>query len=92
MSVPVSIYALKDPRSDVIRYIGKTRNVDRRYREHCFYGSPNRRMREWIVELSTEGLLPVICVLEITTLANAEERERHWIGQVKQTGQLLNVR
>lgn len=89
--IEVSIYALKDPRTDQIRYVGRARNVERRHREHCYYGSPNRKMRQWIVELSNQGLLPVVQVLEVTTDSEARAREHYWLTECSRTGDLLNA-
>lgn len=85
----VSIYGLEDPRTNLIRYVGKARKVERRYYEHCHVGSPNRKMRNWIEDLSRLGLVPTLRVLEVTTDEQSRERERFWIAQYP--GQLLNA-
>lgn len=60
------IYSLSDPRDGKVRYIGCTTNIGVRYRRH-FRETDNPRKLEWIQGLVSEGLKPLIDVLEVTT-------------------------
>jgi hypothetical protein len=88
------IYALLDPRSFVLRYVGKTSNtLIRRLAKHLVESRHNRwRSGRWIQSLVKLGLRPVIVSLQIvpdgTDWAAAE---RFWISHFKATGcDLLN--
>lgn len=61
------VYALIDPRFDLVLYVGQSVDIGRRYTEHCdldAYGG-NRAKRRWIKGLFKAGLLPELRVLAI---------------------------
>lgn len=79
----VKIYALVDPKDGRIRYIGKTRyTLAKRLAEHC----QDRRMRHnrhkinWIRLLESEGMRPLIRLLEECQESDWQEREKFWIA------------
>lgn len=86
------IYALSDPTTGAVRYVGQT--VDPRRREwlHC---SPSnnkggRRVNLWIRRLLASGQKPVFRVVEGTD--SLDEREQHWIAHFREAGcDLLNM-
>lgn len=86
------IYALRDPQSGAIRYIGLTRSPKRR---EWMHGSPtnNRGARPvncWIRKLLKSELKPVFQVIEEAD--DLEAREQHWIAHYRALGcALLNV-
>ncbi len=86
----VFIYGLIDPRTSKIRYIGKTRDTEKRLRKHINEtkrGATNHK-HNWIRQLLEQGLIPIIEVLEETTNDDWEEREKEWIAQ---TDDLTNM-
>lgn len=81
MEQAIYIYALCDPRKPKrIRYIGQTHDVFGRHLQHCasFRGTAKCL---WIKSLRDKGIFPQITVLEITTKARADKRERKWIKE-----------
>lgn len=82
------IYALLDPRNAAVRYVGKTRNsLSIRLHAHC---SNCRRetnhKANWLRQLFALNLTPQIVLLEETTTANWQGRERFWITHFKDDG------
>lgn len=88
------IYALADPSTDAVRYIGKTnRNVRTRFRAHVNRASKQRHIRSaaWIDGLLLAGFEPRLIVLE-TVDDLWEAAERFWIASFRAIGaDLLNM-
>ena len=87
MTSPVyQIYGLFDPRTNKVRYVGKTKNkLSRRLREHIRRANTGK-MRDkgkqnWLLELERLNLSPVIQSLEICRSDNWRERETFWCSQ-----------
>lgn len=74
-----SVYALVDPRDMSIRYIGLTRDAQRRYAMHLLY--PGKTDKDaWLRELKDASVYPSMTVLEsMETKSEAEARENYWI-------------
>jgi predicted GIY-YIG superfamily endonuclease len=89
----VYIYALIDPDTDEVRYIGATDNIQRRMREHLAPSlKKSRKKAEWIIELKAEGKQPNLSILESCTEEDAVPVERKWIVHYKEAdAPLLNV-
>ena len=77
------IYALCEPTTAEIRYIGKTTHVWHRLQSHLNDKSPRRSAR-WIRSLS--GTLPVVLILEDTTEDSWKNAERKWIAHFRAIG------
>lgn len=73
------IYALCDPVSFEVRYIGKADDPYRRYCKHLVDKSSTHKAR-WIQSLLKQGLLPIRQILEECDELIWEERERDWIA------------
>lgn len=65
------VYGLLDPRTQQIRYCGKSKNLIERYRTHLncwgskFLDYPTEREKiEWIRDLRSAGLKPKLVILE----------------------------
>ncbi|KKK73915.1 hypothetical protein LCGC14_2889040 [marine sediment metagenome] len=82
----IKIYALIDPTTNRIRYVGKTaQTLQKRLKEHL---SPARLKKDsaknvWLRSLKVR---PVIVVLEECTKKEAEASEIFWIRLLKMTG------
>jgi len=63
------IYALVDPITFEIKYIGESINPINRYRQHLRYSSWN--VSKWIGSLKTTNRLPKMITLEICTKGKA---------------------
>lgn len=75
----MTIYALIDPRTSRIRYIGKTANLADRMRRHLLDGRKrvNRHCSCWISGLLKSGLEPRAVVLELCEGDGCEEERFH---------------
>lgn len=84
------IYALCNPRTDEVRYIGKTTNLRRRLSQYrCDPHSPH--LRNWFAHLKREGLEPKVKVLE-ECLFGLCEAEKKWIAHGRRKGwRLINL-
>lgn len=60
-----TIYALVDPRTEQVRYVGATVDPQRRLREHLGRRCESTYCSRWIQELAAEGLKPCFWVLQI---------------------------
>lgn len=88
----VEIYALIDPRTGDIRYIGKANNSEKRLKSHL---RDSRRRKTpvycWIQSLSKEGLMPKLIVLEFCDSDNWQATEKRIIAEYRKRYRLLNL-
>lgn len=88
------IYALIDPRDNIIKYIGQTRySLHKRYLEHLrssnYAETKNYNVYCWINELKNNQQLPLIKEIEKIDVFLLNEREKYWIEFYRK--QLKNV-
>jgi len=100
---PYYVYGLVDPGTKKIRYIGKTKNPNKRAKDH-FRGSKLPLLKKWIEDLKIKGKEPIFTILETIQKPEVNEREKFYIEQykdnnlfnvnwnVKQTPEHLNLR
>jgi len=77
------IYALCDPRTYEVRYIGKADNPHKRFHEHLIRTIGHTKKICWIRYLLRVGLRPIIQILEQCDLSVWQQRERFWISFYK---------
>lgn len=87
----VTIYSLSDPRTNEIRYVGKTiMHHAARLKCHIYQKKDSGTYRtNWIQSLFKEGLKPIMEPLEVIENSNDEdwqEVERFWISYLKFLG------
>lgn len=85
----IKIYLLKDPRTNEIRYVGKTKNsLTKRLYEHFTIRNleSNNHKNNWFKVLLKLNLRPIIELIEITNKTNWIEQERYWIKYHKEIG------
>lgn len=93
------VYALQDPRTKEIRYVGKSTKGLKRPRYHllpCYYASKKHDkfpLYIWIRKLIRLGLKPnIIIIQEVDTPENLSKAELYWIEYFKSVGSpLTNV-
>jgi hypothetical protein len=89
------IYGLIDPRTDEVRYIGKSTSGLNRPKQHTMPSILKRTSHKtnWIRSLLVDGLVPIIRVLEsFTDTECLEDAEMFWISQGKGMGwELTNL-
>ena len=84
------VYALIDPRTDEVRYVGKTvRTAHRRLRRHLAesYLAADTHKDRWLRVLTRAGLQPGIVVLQrCSSLTELADSERAHISRLKAAG------
>jgi hypothetical protein len=90
---PTNIYALTDPRTNLIRYVGKTiKPVRERLAVHLYYARKGAHTgcARWLKGLQDNGLLPEVIILQVVN-EDWAAAERHWIAKLRAQGSpLLN--
>lgn len=80
------IYILIDPRTNIVKYIGQTTSLVKRYTSHLVEISiPNQRKwnkkrSEWYQNLLENDCIPIIKIIETINKKQATEREIYWIN------------
>lgn len=83
------IYALRDPDTGDIRYVGMTGNLERRIIAHM---QPVTNVQRWIEELRKSGKTIKVDVLQECSFEAALLAERAWIDKMLSRGcDLLNI-
>lgn len=81
------IYTLEHPITQEIRYIGYTKNLNKRYSNHLCVEKARNKKECWIKSLKTKNLKPVINVLDkASNIEEAHDLEIYWISQFKTWG------
>jgi GIY-YIG catalytic domain len=87
---PVYIYALRDPRTQAVRYIGSTKDPKARLAGHC--NAPGTAgLEQWVGDLREAEMYPKLYILEETTEEVRYNREKAWIDTFFSGRMLLNV-
>lgn len=88
----VKIYTLTDPRTNEIRYVGKTKySLNKRLNSHLSDCKRyNFHNANWLKVLLSNNLKPSISLLEEVIEDNWIERERYWIKYYRELGCNLN--
>lgn len=81
------IYALVDPFTDAVRYVGKADDVQRRLRGHINEAKRGKRdhKNRWIASLLSRDARPQVRILE-SCGDNWKERETWWITELRAVG------
>lgn len=87
---PIVIYALIDPRDMTARYVGRTRKLRSRLKQH--WSSPvNQEMAQWRDDLAKSGMRFRIAPITVVTANMASHAEAYWIAFYRSLGTLYNV-
>lgn len=81
-----TIYGLVDPRSNRVRYVGKTTwSLAHRLKGHLaeVKAQGHTHKSRWIAGLLAEGLRPSVIVLERVPVSDWEEAECRWIARLE---------
>lgn len=95
MGSKVFIYVLIDPKTDEVRYVGKTNSLSKRLYNHISTARKNKsksHKNNWINGLLNESLSPKIEIIDEVPEDMWEIFEIYWIDQFRQWGfKLTNV-
>lgn len=81
------IYALLDPLTKEVRYIGKTVDISRRYKETLYQAKKNKTYKaNWIKALKKKGLKPLLEIIDIVNFEEESFWEKHYISLFKSWG------
>ncbi len=78
------IYALVDPITERVRYIGKSDNPKKRMNSHLTDTRYSKHKVNWIQKLKRQGLVPLLLIIEEVDVSLWKERERYWIAFYRQ--------
>jgi group I intron endonuclease len=79
----VYIYSLVDPRTNQIRYVGKTVNFQKRLKHHINENRNRTHKEQWIHGLKKQGLLPQLEILDIVPETEWQFWESWWISLLR---------
>lgn len=86
----IFIYALIDPDTQDIRYVGKSIRPRDRLTNHLNEKSPCHRTH-WLQSLRRRGLRPILRLLDVLPLSgNWQAAERDWIARAREAWPLVN--
>ena len=87
------IYALVDPDTDGVRYVGKADDPYKRLERHLAGYEPRATHKSnWIKSLLAQGKQPELMILEEVGVAAWEEAEKRWIAYFRKVGvSLTNI-
>lgn len=89
MNPRTTIYSLTDPRTNQVRYIGKTITpLGNRLKKHlsgCYLESSTHK-NNWIKSLLAKELKPTIEEIDVVSTKEWEFWEKYWIAQCKEWG------
>lgn len=88
------IYALADPRSKRVHWVGRTRNLAARVNTHlrCPQSGHNAAKVSWVLELQRLGLEPEVYRLATVSSEQADAEERRFTEMFRASGHpLLNL-
>lgn len=99
VSNKISIYAMCEPDTEEVRYIGCTQDVKTRVQAHVMQALSRQKrgkhltpVAEWLLSLHQHSLLPVVLILEEVRPEKRWEVERKWINKYRAEGaRLTNV-
>ena len=75
------IYSLSDPITNEVRYIGKTYNPEKRYKEHIYKSKTGKTHRDfWIQKLMKLEQKPIMNIIEECNDENWVIREQYYIS------------
>lgn len=90
----ITIYALCDPDTGDVRYIGQTNQPEKRVRSHMMerMQNPQNPKQVWLDTLREQGKEPVLSVIHVVPDNIADEVEVSEIRKARESGvQLLNT-
>ena len=84
-----AIYALCEPGTETVRYVGQSSCPERRFKAHCRGDKSARQTRRhnWLSSLADQGKVPEMFVLDWSD--DWDRAERFWVSVFRQAGYSL---
>lgn len=82
----IYIYTLSCPITGTIKYVGKTNNLKIRYNSHCKDVRHMTKLKSWIKNLTHNGLLPIMEVIDEVPASEWSFWEHYWYWQLRSWG------
>lgn len=82
----IHIYVLKEPESNIVRYVGKTRRTLKYRLQRHLTDTDKNHKTHWIQSLKSKNLTPTIESVEMVNDSTWAEREIYWIEYYKNLG------
>lgn len=87
MTETTFIYGLVDPRTGMLRYVGKADNPSKRWYDHlCSPKSEHTHKANWIKQLRADNCRPELIIIEEVPTAKWQESEQSWIRHFRSLG------
>lgn len=84
----IYVYALRDPQTQLICYVGSSGNTQQRLAALLAYG-PSTGVQEWIENLRNLRLKPIMEILDQCSSEERDDRESSWIARLLKDGHPL---
>ncbi len=86
------VYALVDPRTGLVLYVGITDSPHRRYTEHLRKSKKQANLSSWFDELRSKKLVPIFVFIDSVPSEKSLEKELEWITHFQKIFPLYNHR
>ena len=83
------VYTLSDPRTGNPKYVGATKDPQRRLESHKS-NPPNDDLGAWIDELNSDGYDPEMNVINVASVSELSQKEREALDRLSDRFDLLN--
>lgn len=81
------IYGLIDPRDNIIKYVGKSDDPEKRLLGHLKQCKESVTLKNrWVAKLKDMGLKPIVTILEEVPMSEWELKEQQWIKDLTEQG------
>lgn len=87
------IYVLKDPTTNLVIYVGKTKNPEKRYKDHCRPPSGKFRsnLDKWKKDLLSKGKIPLFEIIKECSEEEVDKFEKFFISEYRKKFTILNM-
>lgn len=87
------IYILKDPKTLDVVYVGKTKNTNKRYKDHCrkCKGKYRSFLDKWKNNLISNGDKPLMDIIFECDSNEVDKWEKHFISEYRNKFNILNM-
>lgn len=80
------IYGLIDPRTNLVRYIGKSIHPENRLKGHLKIKIARNHKERWLLKLKSMNMIPNLIILEQTSEFLINQAEKFWIAKYRNEG------